>query len=91
MEGVRWSYKEVSRFENQRSRGPGGHHPEEHPLLRGGGAAHPPRRNSENGYRDYGDADIDALQQIKLLRKLGVPLEDIRELKHNEADDARQY
>ena len=50
-----------------------------------------PRRNSENGYRDYGDADIDALQQIKLLRKLGVPLEDIRELKHNEADDARQY
>ena len=39
-----------------------------------------PRRNSENGYRDYGDADIATLQRIKLLRKLGVPLEEIRQL-----------
>ena len=33
-----------------------------------------PRRNSENGYRDYGDAEVQVLLQIKLLRKLGVPL-----------------
>lgn len=39
-----------------------------------------PRRNSENGYRDYGDADIAALRCIKLLRKLGVPLEEIRRI-----------
>ena len=39
-----------------------------------------PRRNSENGYRDYGDADITALRCIKLLRKLGVPLEEIRRI-----------
>ena len=40
-----------------------------------------PRRNSENGYRDYGEADVTALRQIKLLRKLGLPLEEIRTLR----------
>ena len=40
-----------------------------------------PRRNSENGYRDYGEADVAALRQIKLLRKLGLPLEEIRALR----------
>ncbi len=39
-----------------------------------------PRRNSENGYRDYGEAEVDALRRIKLLRKLGVPLEEIRRM-----------
>ena len=39
-----------------------------------------PRRNSENGYRDYGEGEVAALQQIKLLRKLGVPLEEIRRM-----------
>lgn len=39
-----------------------------------------PRRNSENGYRDYSQAEVDALQRIKLLRKLGVPLEEIRRM-----------
>ena len=39
-----------------------------------------PRRNSENGYRDYSERDIAALRQIKLLRKLGVPLEEIRQM-----------
>mgnify|MGYP001068438706 FL=1 len=39
-----------------------------------------PRRNSENGYRDYGEAEVDALQRIKLMRKLGVPLEEIRRM-----------
>ena len=39
-----------------------------------------PRRNSENGYRDYGEAEVAALRRIKLLRKLGVPLEEIRNM-----------
>ena len=39
-----------------------------------------PRRNSENGYRDYGPEEVAALRQIKLLRKLGVPLEEIRQM-----------
>ncbi|MCD8141763.1 MAG: MerR family transcriptional regulator [Clostridiales bacterium] len=37
-----------------------------------------PRRNQANGYRDYGEEDVARLQQIKLLRKLGMPLSDIR-------------
>ncbi len=37
-----------------------------------------PRRNSENGYRDYCEEDIACLQRIKLLRKLDVPLAEIR-------------
>lgn len=39
-----------------------------------------PRRNSDNGYRDYGEAELAILRQIKLLRKLGVPLEEIRRM-----------
>lgn len=39
-----------------------------------------PRRNSENGYRDYGEAEVDILRRIKLLRKLGFPLEEIRRM-----------
>jgi DNA-binding transcriptional MerR regulator len=39
-----------------------------------------PRRNRENGYRDYGDGEVLLLQQIKLLRKLGLSLEEIRQL-----------
>ena len=39
-----------------------------------------PRRNSENGYRDYSETDIAVLRRIKLLRKLGVPLEEIRRM-----------
>ncbi|MCI8551695.1 MAG: MerR family transcriptional regulator [Lawsonibacter sp.] len=39
-----------------------------------------PRRNSENGYRDYGEAEVAVLRQIKLMRKLGVPLEEIRKM-----------
>ena len=53
-----------------------------------------PRRNSENGYRDYGDADVDALRRIKLLRKLGVPLEEIRQMQsgvHTVADGMRRH
>lgn len=39
-----------------------------------------PDRNSENGYREYGGEDVAVLKQIKLLRKLGLPLEEIRQL-----------
>ena len=37
-----------------------------------------PKRNSENSYRDYADEEVQTLQRIKLMRKLGVPIEDIR-------------
>ena len=37
-----------------------------------------PGRNRENGYRDYSDDDIKTLEQIKFLRKLGLPIEEIR-------------
>ena len=39
-----------------------------------------PQRNSENGYRNYSDADVDVLMKIKFLRKLGLPLDEIRAL-----------
>ena len=35
-------------------------------------------RRAENGYREYEEADVHRLMQVKLLRKLGVPIEDIR-------------
>jgi len=53
-----------------------------------------PRRNSENGYRDYGDAEVKALLQIKLMRKLGVPLEEIRKMQsgtHTVGDGMRRH
>ena len=53
-----------------------------------------PRRNSENGYRDYGEAEVDALRRIKLLRKLGVPLEEIRRMQsggHTVGDGMRRH
>lgn len=39
-----------------------------------------PGRNSENGYRDYGEAEVAVLRRIKLMRKLGVPIEEIRQM-----------
>ena len=39
-----------------------------------------PSRNSENGYRDYGEAEVAVLRRIKLMRKLGVPIEEIRRM-----------
>ncbi|MEG0765926.1 MAG: MerR family transcriptional regulator [Pseudoflavonifractor sp.] len=39
-----------------------------------------PGRNSENGYRDYGEADVEVLKKIKLLRKLDLPMEEIRRM-----------
>lgn len=37
-----------------------------------------PSRNKENGYRDYSLQDVEELKKIKLLRKLAVPIEEIR-------------
>ena len=37
-----------------------------------------PGRNPENGYREYSLADVEELQKIKLLRRLGVSIEHIR-------------
>lgn len=42
------------------------------------GLLHPPRR--ENGYRDYGPEELDTLLRIRLLRRLGLSLGDIRAL-----------
>ena len=53
-----------------------------------------PRRNSENGYRDYGEAEVAVLRRIKLMRKLGVPLEEIRRMQsgaHTVGDGMRRH
>ena len=53
-----------------------------------------PRRNRDNGYRDYGEAEVETLRRIKLLRKLGVPLEDIRQMlsgAHTVGDGMRRH
>ncbi|MBQ8490480.1 MAG: MerR family transcriptional regulator [Pseudobutyrivibrio sp.] len=39
-----------------------------------------PKRNLENGYRDYSLEDVDLLNKIKLLRRLEVPIEEIKRL-----------
>ncbi len=43
-----------------------------------------PRRNSANGYRDYGEAEVEVLKRIKLMRKLGLPMEEIRQMQRGE-------
>lgn len=52
-----------------------------------------PRRNSENGYREYDQREVDTLRQIKLLRKLGVPLAEIRRMQEGGtvADGMRRH
>lgn len=39
-----------------------------------------PRREPGNGYRSYSAADVERLRRIKLLRKLDVPLAEIRQM-----------
>lgn len=43
-----------------------------------------PQRNKENGYREYGQEDIEELMKIKLLRKLSIPIEEIRKIQSGE-------
>ena len=53
-----------------------------------------PRRDSANGYREYGEAEVGVLRRIKLMRKLGVPLEEIRQMlsgHHTVADGMRRH
>ena len=52
-----------------------------------------PKRNSENSYRDYADEEVQTLQRIKLMRKIGIPIEDIRIMltgSHTVADGMRR-
>ena len=39
-----------------------------------------PERNPENGYREYTLKDVENLLKVKLLRKLDVPIEEIRKI-----------
>ena len=41
-----------------------------------------PKRNPENDYREYSLEDVRQLEKIKLLRKLSIPIEDIRLLEN---------
>lgn len=53
-----------------------------------------PQRNTENGYRNYSEEDVQVLRQIKLLRKLGVPIEEIRHMltgTHTVGDGMRRH
>lgn len=53
-----------------------------------------PRRNSENGYREYGAQEVEVLKRIKLMRKLGLPLEEIRTMQsggHTLGDGMRRH
>lgn len=43
-----------------------------------------PKRNSENGYREYDDTDVLRLKKIKLLRKLSLPIDEIRRIQGGE-------
>lgn len=43
-----------------------------------------PRRNEENDYREYSQADVRILKIIKLFRKLDMPIEEIRKLLEDE-------
>ena len=48
-----------------------------------------PGRNPENGYREYSLADVEELQKIKLLRRLGVSIEHIRLIREGMAEHAK--
>lgn len=53
-----------------------------------------PRRNTENGYRDYDESEVETLRRIKLLRKLGMPLGEIRRMQtgsHTVGDGMRRH
>ena len=52
------------------------------------------QERSSNGYRDYSEEEAEILRRIKLLRKLGVPLEEIRKMQsgtHTVGDGMRRH
>ncbi len=60
---------------------------EEQGLLR-------PQRNAENGYRVYGEEEVQILLRIRLMRKLGVSIEEIRKMldgTHTVGDGMRRH
>ena len=48
------------------------------------GLVHPVR--ARNGYRDYSQEDLDTLLRVRLLRRLDVPIEEIRAMQAGELD-----
>lgn len=48
-----------------------------------------PKRDSQNGYRIYGSVDVDRLQEILLLRRLGIPVRDVASLLSTSEDERR--
>ena len=42
-----------------------------------------PARNSENNYREYSEKDVELLKEIKTLRLIGIPVQEIRKLYEN--------
>lgn len=42
-----------------------------------------PSHNPQNGYRDYSEEDIAILLKIKLLRKLSIPIDEIRKMQEH--------
>ena len=52
-----------------------------------------PNRNPENDYREYSDKDIKQLKVIKVLRKLDMPIEEIRKLLNHDItlSDAMEF
>ena len=53
-----------------------------------------PKRNPENGYRDYGEEEVLVLRRIRPLRKLDVPIDEIRLMlsgTHTVADGMRRH
>jgi DNA-binding transcriptional MerR regulator len=49
-----------------------------------------PASRAANGYRSYGDKEIERLQQIVGFRSYGVPVRDIRELLARDSDQAHE-
>lgn len=51
-----------------------------------------PRRNLDNGYREYTEEEVHELKKIRLLRKLSLPIEEIRRIQNGELilEDALQ-
>lgn len=41
-----------------------------------------PKRNPENSYREYSEEDVQILKQIRLFRRLGVPICEIRKIQN---------
>ena len=51
-------------------------------------------RRGRNGYREYGEEEVEALRRSKLLRKIGLPIEEIRQMQsgtHTVADGMRRH